>query len=136
MATKGYTWFVNEFLPSLEQRMTNPKYPNSCILSEKQADVCCRYMKSEQHSGVDYNWVFTTYNLTVGNKTYTLSTKGSYTFLSVRDLDWENNYFEAKRRADMVNTLVKKAGLNREELENKTIEEIDDIFDREFEDCI
>lgn len=133
MSGKGFNWFVGEFLPSLEKRMNNPKYPNSCILSEKQADVCCRYMKSEQHSGVDYNWVFTTYHLTVGNKTYTLSTKGSYTFLSVRDMDWENNYFETKRRVGMIDELVKAAGYDRADLEGKDIEEIEQIFDKEFD---
>ena len=37
--SKG-NWFTESFLPSLEKRMKNSKYPNQCILSEKQAEVC------------------------------------------------------------------------------------------------
>ena len=34
--------------------MTNPKYPNSCIVSIKQADICNRYM-SQVVDGYGYN---------------------------------------------------------------------------------
>lgn len=75
----GMAWFTETFLPSLESRMTNPKYPNSCILSEKQADVCYRYMEANQHHG-DYGY-FTNYSLQVGNKVYQMTFAGKYTFL-------------------------------------------------------
>lgn len=74
-------WFEETFLQSLEARMTNPKYPNQCILSEKQADICYRYMNSRNCSG-DYG-CFTNYEYTVGNKFYQMTKRGKYHFLSM-----------------------------------------------------
>ena len=133
MSGKGFNWFVGEFLPSLEKRMNNPKYPNTCILTEAQEDVCVRYMKAIQTFDCSYNMPNCSYALVVGNRRYTLTRRGRYAFLSLRDLEWEKNYFEAKRRADLITTLVKQVGYSREDLETKTTEEIDEIIDREFD---
>ena len=76
-------WFTETFLPSLESRMDNPKYPNQCILSEKQAEVCYRYMESTQHRG-DYGW-FTNYSIKVGTKVYKMYSQGKYIFLRMWD---------------------------------------------------
>lgn len=133
MSVKGFNWFVGKFLPSLEKRMNNPKYPNTCILTEAQEDVCVRYMKSIQTFDCSYNMPNCSYVLVVGNRRYTLTRRGRYAFLSVRDLEWERNYFEEKRRVGMIDSLVKVAKLERAELESKTTKEIEQIFDREFD---
>ena len=83
MKNKGNEWFVGEFLPSLEKRMTNPKYPNKCILTEKQAEVCYRYMKPVQHKDVNYGTWFYTYEFETETKKYLMHFAGRYTFLSV-----------------------------------------------------
>lgn len=75
-------WFKDTFLPSLEKRMNNPKYPNSCILSQKQADVCYRYMKCKQHKG-DYG-TFATYEYETEKALFQMSFAGKYTFLKKR----------------------------------------------------
>lgn len=39
-------WFLDTFLPSVASRIgSNVQYPNSCIVSEKQADVLWFYME-------------------------------------------------------------------------------------------
>lgn len=37
-------WFENTFLPSFIPKMENKKYPNQAILSQKQYDICYKYM--------------------------------------------------------------------------------------------
>lgn len=74
-------WFIETFLPSLERRMTNPKYPNQCILSDKQAEICYKYMGSRSCRG-DYG-TFTNYEITVKNKYYQMTKRGKYHFLTV-----------------------------------------------------
>lgn len=74
-------WFKTVFLPSLEARMTNPKYPNQIILSPKQADICYKYMNSVQCHG-DYGY-FTIYEIKIDGKLYQMTTRGKYTFLTV-----------------------------------------------------
>lgn len=83
MSNKGSEWFVKEFLPSLEKRMTNPKYPNRCILTEKQAEVCYKYMKAVQHKDASYGKCFSTYEFETEIKKYQMSFAGRYIFLSV-----------------------------------------------------
>lgn len=78
---KPNAWFLETFLPSLEARMTNPKYPNRCILSQKQAEICYKYMECSQHRG-DYG-TFATYELKTEDKWYQMTFAGKYTFLSV-----------------------------------------------------
>lgn len=42
---RNMPWFKDEFLPSVASRIgSNPKYPDSCILSEKQSNVVWFYM--------------------------------------------------------------------------------------------
>lgn len=78
-------WFTEVFLPSLEKRMNNPKYPNQLILSDKQYDVCLRYMNDKQCHGF-YGW-FTIYEIEVDNIQYTVTDRGRYHFLSKRILN-------------------------------------------------
>ena len=81
---KRNTWFEETFLPSLEQRMNNPKYPNQTILSERQQIVCEKYMK-EKPCYDTYGRDFMIYTYTVGTKHYTMHFAGRYTFLNMED---------------------------------------------------
>lgn len=73
-------WFEDTFLPSFEEKMHDPKYPNRVILSDRQAEICIRYMDEQECKG-DYGW-HTTYEKKVGGTVWYLHTAGRYTFLS------------------------------------------------------
>lgn len=75
------TWFDETFLPSFEEKMNNPKYPNQCILSEKQAEICAKYMEAREGHDSDYHkrWIFYVYK--VGCREYTVWSMGRYTFM-------------------------------------------------------
>ena len=77
--SKGMKWFTEEFLPSIEARMTNPKYPDSCILTPKQAEVCYKYMNDKYCRG-DYGG-FYNYEIVVNGTKYQMTSRGKYTFL-------------------------------------------------------
>ena len=81
---KRNKWFEDTFLPSFDRQMNNPKYPNRVILSEKQADICFRYMNSKQCRDT-YNRYFTQYTYDVGTRHYCMWFAGKYTFLSMHD---------------------------------------------------
>ena len=74
-------WFEEKFLPSLEQRMNNPKYPNSCILTDKQFEVCTRYMEAQGCWDSDYRKAFTVWKYQIGRTKYMVWQKGRYFFL-------------------------------------------------------
>lgn len=83
-------WFEEVFLPSLEKRMNNPKYPNQVILTDKQEQVCERYMTYKPCVDL-YNRDFGIYIYNVGTKHYTMTFAGRYTFLHLDDdskLEW------------------------------------------------
>lgn len=86
---KKNEWFEKSFLPSLEARMNNPKYPNQCIISQKQADICYKYMREQQHSG-DYG-CFSTLEYKTDCKFYQVTFRGRYIFLTAREI-LANNY--------------------------------------------
>lgn len=73
-------WFTEVFLPSFEQKLKNPKYPNSCILTRKQAEICYRYMDEVQCKG-DYGY-FSIYQIKVNGHKWVIKESGKYTFLS------------------------------------------------------
>lgn len=73
-------WFAEVFLPSFDARMNNPKYPNSCILSAKQAEVCYKYMNAKNCVST-YNKCFTVYEAETKSAKYLMHTVGRYTFL-------------------------------------------------------
>lgn len=76
-------WFDDVFLPSVTERMeSNKKYPNTMILSEKQEDICLRYMEPKQCYG-DYGY-FTNYTYSLNGYKYLLYKQGRYSFLSCR----------------------------------------------------
>lgn len=77
---KSNRWFEETFLPSFEEKMHNPKYPNQTILSERQADICRKYMDEKENKG-DYGW-HTTFSKKVGGTVWYIHTAGRYTFLS------------------------------------------------------
>lgn len=83
MASNGKKWFAEEFLPSLEKRMTNPKYPNRCILSEAQANVCFKYMTAIQCKDASYGTNFYNYRFDTENKIYLMTFAGRWTFMSM-----------------------------------------------------
>lgn len=73
-------WFETTFLPSFEDKMHNPEYLNQAILSEKQAQICHKYM-DEQECRSNYGKWFTTYRKQVGGTIWSVTTSGRYTFL-------------------------------------------------------
>ena len=79
---KRNEWFEDTFLKSFEPKFTNPKYPNQCILTEAQNDICVRYMESHHSHNSDYNrfWAYYTYD--VGGTHYLLTQRGRYYFLN------------------------------------------------------
>lgn len=69
---RNMQWFLGTFLPSIASRIgKDTKYPNSCIVSEKQADVLYFYM--ERGSGSTESYV-------LGNdgRTYSLEQRGKW----------------------------------------------------------
>lgn len=76
----GRNWFINQFLPSLDERMTNPKYPNSCIISRNQAEVCRRYMEERECHG-DYGF-FHMPEIDANGNHYYITHVGKYYFLN------------------------------------------------------
>ena len=72
-------WFLETFLPSLESRMNNPKYPNQAIITERQFDVCLKYFKPRQCYG-DYG-CFTNYEFETDKARYQICERGRYVFL-------------------------------------------------------
>lgn len=82
---KHNKWFEETFLASLEAKMTNPKYPNQVILSEAQAMICEKYMENKSLCGIDYNGYFTSWTYDIGQKHYSMTQRGKYSFLNLRD---------------------------------------------------
>lgn len=74
------SWFEETFLPSFEDKMHNPKYLNQTILSERQADICRRYMDSYDNRSGNGRWI-TSYTKTVGGTVWYIYSAGRYTFL-------------------------------------------------------
>lgn len=75
-------WFLEVFLPSLEKRMNNPKYPNQAIITNNQFEVCLKYFKPRQCYG-DYGY-FTNFEFETEKAFYQITFRGKYTFLSKR----------------------------------------------------
>lgn len=73
-------WFLETFLPSLEKRMNNPKYPNQAIITNNQFEVCLKYFKPRQCYG-DYGY-FTNYEFATDEASYQITFGGRYIFLS------------------------------------------------------
>lgn len=101
MASK---WFLEVFLPgAIEKMQNNRKYPNTMILSDKQADVCYRNMEHKE-SHTDYGW--TGYNeISVDGFVVTMYKKGRYTFLAVHKVATEQQKQEAKKIMNDINKL-------------------------------
>ena len=73
---KRNAWFEETFLPSLEARMNNPKYPYQVILSERQEIICLKYMKEVY----DNHYVYK-----IGTKEFDMSRRGRYIFMNLYD---------------------------------------------------
>lgn len=73
-------WFLEVFLPSLEKRMNNPKYPNQAIITNNQFEVCSKYFKPRQCYG-DYGY-FTIYEFAIESASYQITFRGRYIFLN------------------------------------------------------
>jgi hypothetical protein len=80
-------WFTEVFLPSMiEKEKKQPeKYRGQVILSDKQVDICRRYMNEKQCHG-DYGY-FTVFEFEAGSHRFQLCEAGKYTFLHIRLLD-------------------------------------------------
>lgn len=114
MASK---WFLEVFLPSaIEKMQNNKKYPNTMILSDKQADVCYRNMEHKE-SHTDCGWVG--YNeITVDGFVVTMCRRGRYTFLYVNKIPTEAQKLNAKQIMSEINALEDKLDVlyeNKEE---------------------
>jgi hypothetical protein len=107
------TWFEETFLLSLENRMDNPKYPNQCILSERQADICEKYMK--------YDRYYNKYTYEVGTKSYTMRAVGRYTFLTLYDEAKKEWVIKHSRKEDVIATFD-----TEEEMQNWIDENVDE----------
>ena len=73
-------WFLKTFLPSIEKRMDNPKYPNQTIITRNQFEVCAKYFHSVQCHG-DYGW-FTVWEFRTEEAHYQITFRGKYIFLT------------------------------------------------------
>lgn len=73
-------WFLEQFLPSLEKRMNNPKYPNQAIITPNQFEVCLKYFRPRQCYG-DYG-CWTNYEFETDASKYQITQQGRYIFLS------------------------------------------------------
>lgn len=94
---KNY-WFENQFIPSLCDRMNNPKYPRSVVLTDRQADICRMYMSPIQcHS--DYGY-FTIYQKTINGILFQMTFRGRYTFLSRDMTENERTQLEIERKLE------------------------------------
>lgn len=96
-------WFETVFIPSICERMNNPKYPRSAILSDKQADICRKYMNAKQCHG-DYGW-FTIYESEIDGVVYQLTFRGKYAILSRTSTKeelakWEDDSAKEKARKE------------------------------------
>ena len=98
-------WFEETFLPSFEDKLHDPKYPNKTILSEKQAEICFRDMDERECKG-DYGW-HTTFSKKIGDTTWYVYTAGKYTFLS--------RHFEPYRKHLGIGERIKMRRLDRRE---------------------
>lgn len=76
-------WFEDVFIPSFFDKMKNPKYPNRAILSERQFDICLKYMESRYY---DYSYKTDAFSVSVYDQ-------GKYHFISV----YRNPYRMPKR---------------------------------------
>lgn len=96
-------WFEEVFLPSCEEKMNNPKYPNQMILSEKQMMICEKYMKAVNCCDVSYGKEFITWKYQTGTKSYTMTHRGKYYFLHVTDFAKQVFYVRnTKTNADII----------------------------------
>lgn len=80
-------WFLEVFVPSLMERIRNQKSPleDSIIISDKQADVCRRYMVCKTSSrGVIYRKPI--WEIEVGDYLLQMTMSGKYNFLAMYKL--------------------------------------------------
>ena len=114
---KPSKWFLEVFLPSaIEKMQNNKKYPNTMILSDKQADVCYRNMEHKE-SHTNCGWVG--YNeITVDGFAVTMCRRGRYTFLNVHKIPAHEQQLNAKQIMSEINALEDKLDVlyeNKEE---------------------
>lgn len=127
---KPSKWFLEEFLPNVIAKMqNNKKYPNTMILSDKQADVCYRNMEHKE-SHTDYGWIG--YNeITIDGYVVTMYRKGRYTFLNMHKIPTQEQQLKAKEIMNCINTLENQLDVlydNKEE--NKSaIKEMEEKID-------
>ena len=112
-------WFLEVFLPSIEKRMNNPKYPNQAIITRNQFDVCARYFQSVQcHS--DYGW-FTIWEYRTEEAHYQITFRGQYIFLT-KTPNEEDPSNKASREAEQQRIKaerIERTKRNPERLEKK-----------------
>ena len=101
---KPSEWFLEVFLPSaIDKMQSNKKYPNTMILSDKQADVCYRNME-HKGSHTDYGWIG--YNeITVDGYVVTMCRRGRYTFLNVHRIPTKEQHQNTKAIMNDINAL-------------------------------
>lgn len=132
MASK---WFLEEFVPSVLNRMEdNRKYPNSMILSDRQVEVCHRNMEHKETHTL-YGWMGF-YELAVDGYILSLHKEGKYHILRMTKEATEAQRVEARKIMGEIEDLEDKLDVlyeNKEENVNeihKLEDEVDSLWDR------
>lgn len=117
MASK---WFLEVFLTSaIEKMQNNKKYPNTMILSDKQADVCYRNMEHKEFRTC-YGWSGCR-EIEVDGYVVCMQQRGRYTFLSMHKVPTEEQQMRAKEIMKKINAFEDELDVlyeNKEENDN------------------
>lgn len=132
-------WFDEVLIPSIISRiLENKKYPNSLILSEKQVNVCRRYMERKEEYNLYGKW-FSFYEYHVDGFNLTLLKRGRYYIIYLTKVATQKQLEEAREIMKKINENENKLDIlygengekkeeNKEEIER--IEKIvDDLWD-------
>lgn len=97
-------WFEEVFLPSFDTKLSDPRYPNRAILTERQADIFRKYMKYDPVFGYKYK---------IGTRNYGLEFKGKYTFLTLYDHSREVWSIRSKKTNEDIIVFSKEEDMQR-----------------------
>lgn len=131
MASK---WFLEVFLPSLIEKMEgNEKYPNSMILSERQAEVCRRNMEHKE-SHTDYGWMGYQ-EIAVDGYMIKMIKRGKYTILNLLPVATKKQENDAKKIREEIESKECDLDILYEDKEKNQnqIQELEDEINRLWE---
>lgn len=133
-------WFEFTFIPNIVNKINeNKKYHNSLILSEKQTDICKKYMIHKEKSTMSGRIGF--YEMSFDGYTLTLFKKGKYNIIymvktptknQINNADLIREKIEVKE-SELDNLYINKdINLNKIRIIEK---EIDDLW-KQYNDCL